>query len=111
MDLDVSPSALIVFCESQHFIGALIRPLGKFYRRSTTDKRALKSCVTLLRSQTVYVMCKMCVHTRLCVRIPNILSPCASQLSPTLHSHPFQYTLKQCCRKFSHIVVLSEAFH
>lgn len=30
----------------------------------------------------------------------------------TYPSQPsFQYTLKQCCRKFSHIVALSEAFH
>ncbi len=69
MDLDVNPCALLLFCESQHFIGAFIRPLGRFYRRSTTDKRALESCATLLYGQAVYEMCKLRVRVCVCVSI------------------------------------------
>ena len=63
MDLDVNPLSAPPL-----LIGAFVPPLGRFERRSTTtDKRALKSCVTLLYSQMVYEMCKMCVPVRLCV--------------------------------------------
>lgn len=107
MDLDVNPCALLLSSESQHFIGTFIRPLGRIYRRSATDKRALKSCVTLLYRQMVYEMCKMCAHV--CVCIHNWGLRFAAVTYPSQPS--FQYTLKQCWRKFSHIVVLSEAFH
>lgn len=109
MDLDENPCVLLLFCESQHFIRAFICPLGRFHRRSATSKRALKSCVTLLCGKMVYEMCKTCARASvcLCVSITVLRFPAV-----TYPSQPsFQYTLKRCCRKFSHIVVLSEAFH
>jgi len=78
-----------------------------FYRHSTTDKRALKSCVILLCSQMVYEMCK--IWETVCVSMTFGALRLAAVTSPSPPS--FQYTLKQCCRKFSHIVVQREAFH
>lgn len=44
----------------------------------------------------------VCIHSIFVLRFTAV----------TYSSQPsFQYTLEQCCRKFSHIVVLSEAFH
>lgn len=83
MDLDVNPCALLLFCESQHFIGAFIRPLGRFYRRSTTDKRALESCATLLYGQAVYEMCKLrvCIHNILRLALHSCHLPFTAILS------------------------------
>lgn len=109
MDLQVNPYVFLLFCESQHFIRAFTRPLSRFYCRSTMGKRAFKSFATLLYSQMVYEMCA-CVCARVCVCIHDILV--LRFTAVTYPSQPsFQYTLEQCCRKFSHIVVLREAFY
>lgn len=48
----------LLWCESQRFSRAFTHPLGRLYRHSTTDKRALECCLMLLYSQSVYEMCK-----------------------------------------------------
>lgn len=109
-DLDVNPWALLLWCESPHFIWAFARIrsadfLFFFNHHNTTDKRALKSCVIPLCSKMVSRMCKVCVCVSITFKVwrfPAVTFP--SQPS-------FQYTLKRRWRKFRHIVVRSEAFH
>lgn len=69
---------------------------------------AQEPCNASLHSDGLWNVQK-CVCGGLCVSITFWVLRFTAVTYPSQPS--FQYTLKQCCRKFSHIVVLSEAFH